>query len=69
MNFFQVIVEFFQRLWDFLSNMINMMVQAVVMLVAGVSGMQVIVMYMPAVIGSCTIVAIAVLFVRFLLMK
>lgn len=69
MGFFQVIVEFFQRLWDFLTNIVSMLTSAVSMLVTGLSGMQLIIPYMPAVIGGCALVSIAVLAVRFLLLK
>ena len=69
MGFFQTVIEFFQRLWDFLTNMLSMLVSAITMLIAGFGGMTTVLMYMPAVVGGCALVAIAILVVRFLLLK
>lgn len=69
MGFFQTVIEYFQRLWDFISNIFSMLGYAITMVVSGISGMQVVLMYMPAVIGGCALVTICVLVLRFLLMK
>ena len=69
MGFFQTIVEYFQRLWDFISNFFSMLVSAVTMLNAGLNGTILVLTYMPAVIGGCALATIAVLVVRFLLLK
>lgn len=69
MTFFQNIAEYFQRLWDFISNMVAMLFNAITMVITGLSGMQVIVSYMPALIGSAVLVSIAILVVRFICLK
>lgn len=69
MGFGQAIVEFFLRLWDFLVNMFSMLGYAISMLLVGNSTMTLVLGYVPAVIGGCAFVAIAILMVRFFLMK
>lgn len=69
MTFFQNIAEYFQRLWDFISNMVSMLFNAITMVITGLSGMQVILAYVPAVIGSAALVSIAILVVRFICLK
>ena len=64
-----MITQWFKTLWEFISNIVAMLTSAVAMVISGVSGMQIIVTYMPAVVGACTIVSIAVLVVRFLCLK
>ena len=46
-----------------------MLFSAITMVISGLSGMQVIITYMPAVVGAGAIVSIAILVVRFLCLK
>ena len=46
-----------------------MLFNAITMVITGLSGMQVILSYMPAVIGSAALVSIAILVVRFICLK
>lgn len=69
MNFFQVIVDFFTRIWDMLSNSLEILTYAITIVFTSLEGMKMITMIMPAVIGSGVLVCIAVLVVRFLLLK
>lgn len=69
MGFFETIVNYFSRLWDYISGIFQMLFSAITMVISGLSGMQVIITYMPAVIGAGAIVAIAILVVRFLCLK
>ena len=64
-----MITQWFKTLWEFISNIVAMLASAVTMVISGVSGMQIIVTYMPAVVGAGAIVSIAVLVVRFLCLK
>lgn len=64
-----MITQWFKTFWDFISNIFSMLVHAITMVIAGVSGMQVIITYMPAVIGSAALVSIAILVVRFICLK
>lgn len=64
-----MITKWFETFWNFISNIVSMLVSAVTMVVSGLSGMQIIVMYMPAVIGAGVLVSIAILIVRFLCLK
>ena len=68
-NFFHTLIEFASKGWDFLCNMAAMLFSAVTMVITGLSGMQVIIQFMPAVIGAGAIVSIAILVVRFLCLK
>lgn len=69
MGFFETIVNYFSRLWDYISGIFQMLFSAVTMVISGLSGMQVIITYMPAVVGAGAIVSIAILVVRFLCFK
>lgn len=69
MGFFQTVTEYLSRLWDYISGIFQMLFSAVTMVISGLSGMQVIITYMPAVIGAGAIVSIAILVVRFLCLK
>lgn len=69
MGFFETIVNYFSRLWDYISGIFLMLFSAITMVISGLSGMQVIITYMPAVVGAGAIVSIAILVVRFLCLK
>lgn len=69
MGFFETIVNYFSRLWDYISGIFQMLFSAITMVISGLSGMQVIITYMPAVVGAGAIVAISILVVRFLCLK
>ena len=64
-----MITKWLETFWNFITNIVSMLVSAVTMVVSGLSGMQIIVMYMPAVIGAGVLVSIAILIVRFLCLK
>ena len=64
-----MITQWFKTGWDFICNMFSMLTNAVFMVSTGLSGMQTILMYMPAVIGSAALVSIAILVVRFICLK
>lgn len=69
MGFFEMIANYFSRLWDYISGIFQMLFSAITMVISGLSGMQVIITYMPAVVGAGAIVAISILVVRFLCLK
>lgn len=69
MGFFETISNYFSRLWDYISGIFQMLFSAITMVISGLSGMQVIITYMPAVVGAGAIVSIAILVVRFLCLK
>lgn len=69
MTFFENIAEFFSQLWDLLCNALSMFSLAFEIVTSSVFGVQVIFMYMPTVIGSCCLVVLGVLVLRFLLLK
>ena len=62
-------VSYLRAGWDFISGIFQMLTSAVLMVASGLSGMQVIVMYMPAVVGAAALVSIAVLVLRFICLK
>jgi len=69
MGFFETIANYFSRIWDYISGIFQMLFSAITMVISGLSGMQVIITYMPAVVGAGAIVAISILVVRFLCLK
>lgn len=69
MGFFETVINFFQALWSYITNIISMLGYAVTMVLGGLQGTTILLTYMPAVIGGCGLTVVAVLIVRFLLMK
>lgn len=69
MNFFQTIINFFNLLWDFIINTIDIIDRAITIAYMSLNYVISLNYLLPAVIGSGCMIAIAVLIVRFLLLK
>lgn len=64
-----MITQWFKNAWDFVCNIVAMLVSAVTMVISGLDGMKMIIPLMPAVVGAGALVSIAILIVRFVCLK
>lgn len=66
-KFFDIIVDFFQRIFSFISNIVLALGTALTMIKSSVTLPLGLVGYVPAILGSCIVVVVAVAVVKFII--
>lgn len=66
-KFFNQIIDYIQRLFEFLVNIIKALITAISVLSSAVQFPLLLVGYLPAILGSCIVVVVAVGAVKFII--
>lgn len=66
-NFFNQVIDYVQRLFEFLANIVKALITAIGVLSSAVQFPLGLVGYMPAILGSCIVVVVAVGAVKFII--